>query len=200
MPPISARMTNVRARPNVTERALRIRRIRRSTKGIFFPGRMRLSGIRSEFNLRADSPCLGRSMRAGTPRRRREQSRYASARTANLNSLATPGSRTTLTVDPPGRPGGLPRCWRSLAASPAEKTKDPRFTGVSHDLACRDRTGDLRLAKPREWRNGQGWPRTGPTENPYGSNAWRRVNSKSGRSRFGRIADVLAFFWRHDFV
>src|SRR5580765_3076721 len=62
MPPISERPTKVRASPNVTERALRIRMIWRSIRDRFFPGRMRLSFIRSEFNLRADSPCVEKGL------------------------------------------------------------------------------------------------------------------------------------------
>src|SRR4029450_5363319 len=57
-PPINARPTNVTARPMVTERALTILRIRRSTKDTFLPGLTRLSGTSSKFNDQVDSPCI----------------------------------------------------------------------------------------------------------------------------------------------
>jgi hypothetical protein len=42
----------------VTERALTILRIRRSTKDTFLPGLTRLSGTSSKFNDQVDSPCI----------------------------------------------------------------------------------------------------------------------------------------------
>ena len=55
-PPISARPTNVKARPMVTERALTILRIRRSTKDVFLPGLRTLSGTSWKFNDHRNSP------------------------------------------------------------------------------------------------------------------------------------------------
>jgi hypothetical protein len=49
----------------VTERALTILRIRRSTKDVFLPGLTTLSGIPWEFNEQADSPCASPRSRGG---------------------------------------------------------------------------------------------------------------------------------------
>src|SRR5689334_6965583 len=123
MPPASASATKVVARPIVTERALTILRMRRSTNDWCLPGLITLSGMATEFNRRPALP---------SPERRHAATRADEIRTSahaapeqkfsTMRRLraGTDAQRSTRLRPPARRVAPLP-------APVADTTVHPRF-------------------------------------------------------------------------